>query len=353
MNEKSYLGRFFEGLFFILIILVILQTYAEELFAFMNYGVDWRKILLLAGFGFDLVFTVEFIVRLGRARARGGAGTYLAREFGFIDLLSSIPLLLFVSGPLVYATYFSGSIGFFAPLGALSFLKALKVIRAVRILRFLRTLKLFGKTKARYNMTSRYVARVLVIVISVMILALIGFSFVDSGNVIQSRALEAEKIVENYIRGEDSPRFDLIMSGTDSVLFVEQGAQVLYASIDREEFDSHFLSDDFFTSSLGGYEITFSTKDRTKLQAFINLLVYSMIVAVIAAVATLFRRFFNRHVSSSVGVMLKGFKTETYSTPVRVRKQASDLEIYDLAEQYNKKWLPVKRRIVEIKKSKM
>ena len=299
------------------------------------------------------MFTVEFIVRLGRARARGGAGTYLAREFGFIDLLSSIPLLLFVSGPLVYATYFSGSIGFFAPLGALSFLKALKVIRAVRILRFLRTLKLFGKTKARYNMTSRYVARVLVIVISVMILALIGFSFVDSGNVIQSRALEAEKIVENYIRGEDSPRFDLIMSGTDSVLFVEQGAQVLYQSIDREEFDDHFLPDDFFTSSLGGYEITFSTKDRTELQAFINLLVYSMIVAVIAAVATLFRRFFNRHVSSSVGVMLKGFKTETYSTPVRVRKQASDLEIYDLAEQYNKKWLPVKRRIVEIKKSKM
>ena len=52
------------------------------------------------------------------------------------------------------------------------------------------------------------------------------------------------------------------------------------------------------------------------------------------------------------GMMLRGFKTIDYSTPVRVQDNRRDFEIYQLAEQYNKKWLPIKRRIIEIKKSK-
>ena len=353
MNEKSYLGRFFEGLFFILIVLVILETFAEEYFAFTDYGTGWRKILLLAGFGFDLVFTAEFIARFGRSRRRRGAGTYLAREFGLVDLLSSIPLLVFVSGPLLYTTYFSGSPGSMSPLGVLSFLKVIKTVRVVRTLRFLRTLKLFGKTKPRYVMSSRYVARVLVIVIGVMIAALVGFTFVYSGKVIQPKAFEAQKIIENYIRSEDNPQFELIMPGVDSVLFVEREEEILYQGIDRKMLEDRFLSDEFYTSSINGYEVTFSTKDRTKVLAFINLIVYSMIVASIIAVTTLFRRFFNRHIANSVGVMLKGFKSLDYSTPVRIITGAKDLEIYDLADQYNRKWLSVKRRIVEIKESKM
>jgi hypothetical protein len=352
MNEKSYLGRLFEGLFFILILLVILETYAEEFFAFMDYGVDWRSRLLFAGFGFDLVFTVEFIARLGFARSRRGAGTYMLKEFGFVDLLSSIPLLLLVSGPLLLMRYIPGSSGFFASFGALSFLKAVKIVRVIRTLRFLRTLKLFGKTKPKYVMSSRYVARVLVLSTSIMILTLIGFSFLDNGKVIRSKSLEVKKIMENYIHNDEHPRVDLIMSGADSVLFVEHEREVLYQGINREQFEAHFFEGDFFTSSINGYEVTFNTKDRTRLQAFVNLLVYTMIIATIIAVAIFFRRFFNRHIATSVDVMLKGFSTQEYSTPVRIRKQAYDLEIYQLADQYNRKWLPIKRRIVEIKQSK-
>ncbi len=352
MNEKSYLGRFFESLVFILIILVILETFAEEIFAFMDFTTVWRKRLLLAGFGFDLVFTAEFIARLGRSRARRGAGTYLAKELGLVDLLSSIPPLLLHSGPLLLLTYFPNSSPLFASLGALSFLKAVKIIRITRTLRFLRTLKLFGKTRPRYLMTSRYVTRNLVIVISVIILALIGFTFVDSGQIIQSHSIEAQRIVSAYVRSEKIPNFERLLSDTDSVLFIKSGGKLLYHRIDEDEFEKRFLKDDYAVRAVGGYDITFSLKDLTRLHAFINLLDYSMIVLILIAVTTLYRGYFNRHISNSVGVMLKGFKTEAYSTPVRIVKKASDLEIYDLADQYNKKWLQVKRRIVEIRRNK-
>ncbi len=50
--------------------------------------------------------------------------------------------------------------------------------------------------------------------------------------------------------------------------------------------------------------------------------------------------------------MLRGFRTTGYSTPVRVVENKKDFEIYELAEQYNKKWLPIKRRIIELKQQK-
>ncbi|MBN2322957.1 MAG: hypothetical protein JXQ30_04420 [Spirochaetes bacterium] len=351
MNEKSYLGRFFEGLFLILIILVILQTFSEEVAAFLGFGVLWRKRLLFAGFGFDLIFTVEFITRLGRSRARRGAGTYLVREFGFVDLLSSVPLLLLHSGPLLFS-YFSGSFGLFASLGVLNLLKAVKIIRVTRILRFLRTLKLFGKTRPRYIMTSRYVARALVIVTSVMILSLIGFTYVDNGNVMGSKSEETARILQNYVSNEKEPRFDRLLTGGDSILFIEHEGGLVYQGVSKGEFEDYFFDDDYFKRSIDGYEVTFSLRDRTRLHSFVNLLVYTMIIGAILLLTTLYRGHFNRHISNNVGVMLKGFKTEAYSTPVRIAKRSSDLEIYDLADQYNRKWLQVKRRIVEIRQNR-
>jgi hypothetical protein len=67
---------------------------------------------------------------------------------------------------------------------------------------------------------------------------------------------------------------------------------------------------------------------------------------------TVYRRFFNRHIASPVNVMFRGFKTSEYSTPVRIQEKRTDFEIYQLAEQYNKKWLLIKRRIMEIKREK-
>jgi len=60
MDENSYLGRYFEGLFLVLIFLVSIQTFCEEYFIFMNYSVLIRKYMIIAGCAFDLIFTIEF-----------------------------------------------------------------------------------------------------------------------------------------------------------------------------------------------------------------------------------------------------------------------------------------------------
>jgi hypothetical protein len=49
--------------------------------------------------------------------------------------------------------------------------------------------------------------------------------------------------------------------------------------------------------------------------------------------------------------MLRGFQTTSYSTPVRIKKNA-EFEINQLADEYNRKWLPVKSKIIELKAKK-
>ncbi len=352
MNENSYLGRYFERTIVLLILLVMVQTFFEEYTTFMAYNVLVRKYVLAAGFGFDLIFSIEFLFRLFISGKRGSAAGYMAHEGGFIDLFSSLPLLLFHSGPLVLITFFSGEAGLLAVLGGISFLKIVKVIRVARTLRFIRTLKILGKIKQRYRMTPKFISKVVSLVITIIVISLIGFSFVNNGNVIQSNYVEVQKLLKNYIESNSSHNFNDLLSGTDSVLFIDRENETIYRSITRLFFQNNYLYDDYYITRVHDYEIYFNNKDMKKTLAFINMIAFSMIIGIIIAVSIIYKRFFNKHIVRVINVMLKGFRTEDYSTAVRINERKKDFEIYQMADQYNRKWLPVKRKIIEIRRRK-
>jgi hypothetical protein len=361
MNRYSYLGRFLEGLLFILIILVIFETYSEDLAVFLNLNADVRKLLLLAGFCFDVIFSLEFIARLIMSGKRGRIGHYIASEGGIIDFLASLPLLVFSSGPLLFMTYLSEGTGFTLPIvgsvgliavGNLRFLKIVKTIRIIRVFRVVRAMKLFGKVKTRYTMTPRYVAAPVIIVISIAVIALMGFSYLENEKIIQPKAEEVTRILSAYVAMEDRTDFNLLFADAGSLLMIESDGNIIYRNIDEDVFEEDYLNDDFYNFEVGEYVLYLDNKDVKRIHALINMMVFDIIIAVIIAMTTLYRRYFNRHIASPVNVMFRGFKTTEYSTPVRIQENRKDFEMYQLAEQYNTKWLPIKRRIIEVKREK-
>lgn len=349
MNDNRNLGKLFEGLIVILIVLVIIHTFTEEFATFMDYSLSIRKSLLIAGFGFDLIFTIEFLSRLLISSGKGRERVYMGEEGGFIDLVSSIPLLVFNSGPLVFIAFFSGEAGIVSFIGGLSFLKIVKAIRIARILRFFRTMKIFNKTKYMNKMTQKFLSRALTITISTIVIALIGFSFLDR-NVIEPKSLEVQKILSYYMETEPYPSFKDILGKTESVLFIKKGEGILYQGISDRFFQKNYFLDDYLKRSMDEYEVYLDNKDAKRVHAFINMLSFSMIIGIIIVITTLLRGFFNKHISTVTVVMLKGFKNPDYLTPVRIEEGKEDLEIYQLANQYNRKWLPIKNRIIKIKK---
>jgi hypothetical protein len=68
--------------------------------------------------------------------------------------------------------------------------------------------------------------------------------------------------------------------------------------------------------------------------------------------ATFFRYSFKKHVAAVLEPMLRGFRTAEYLTEVRIDGTKSGFETYQIADQYNRKWLPVKRKILEAKRGR-
>ena len=86
-----------------MILLVLIQTFVEDLAVLLGWSWTVRKILIFSGFGFDLFFSLEFITRYFSALRKGKAVKYMFQERGWVDLIASLPLLFLSSGPEVLA----------------------------------------------------------------------------------------------------------------------------------------------------------------------------------------------------------------------------------------------------------
>lgn len=352
MREYSSLGKGFEIIIFILILLAIFETFGEEFAIYKDYSVFIRKILLISGCAFDLIFTIEFVLRLFASGKRWGTGAYLIREGGIIDFISSFPLLLFSSGPLVYMTFFAEEGALILSLGSLTFLKIIKVMRIARIFRFMRTLKIFGKVRMIYRMTPAMIAIVLTITISICVGSLAGFTYFERGRLIRPESMVLRGIVHHYLEKNDISAISELMRDSSAVIFIKKGTETIYKGIDEEFFQKNFFSDDFLTENFKNYTIYMNNKDAKRSYAMIHMMVFAIIIGAIIGMVTIFRFIFNRHITNVIMVMLRGFQSGRYSTPVRIVRRMEDYEIYRLADQYNRKWLPIKSRILELKQKK-
>lgn len=277
MSQKSYLGGLAEGFFFVVIVLGVIQTFAGVM-------AHERNALIVAGFAVDLVFCAEFLARAVMSGKRGDFFAYLIREGGFVDFVTSFPLIAFFSAPLVWTTLFPAKNGEIA--AVLSSLGGLRVYREVtagpvvrnlvfaRILKFSRVLKFSGGNVRHSPMTPFFVARAFSLPVAAVVLVLIGFSFVDGG----------------------------------------QGS---------------------WTAG-----------------AHVGMLAASVTLCVFLLAVTFFRSFFKKHVAAVLEPMLRGFKTAEDSTEVRIDGSKSSFETYQIADQYNRKWLPLKRKILEAKRGR-
>src|SRR6056297_2560687 len=157
---QGKIRRFFESLVVLAIVLVLIQTFLEDLALVAGWNWTVRRVLVITGFGFDLFFTIEFFIRFFAATSQGSAREYLFHQKGWIDLFASVPLLLFNSGPLMAALFLGG--GSVSALGGVfNILKVAKAIRIARILRLLRVLKVFKNIKHTGSfMAQRHLARI-------------------------------------------------------------------------------------------------------------------------------------------------------------------------------------------------
>ncbi len=344
---------FLENLVLVAIVLVLVQTFLEDLATVLGWTVATRRALLLAGFFFDLFFTVEFLVRCYDAFRYRRLGFYLWFDRGWIDFLASVPLLLLNSGPSVLAMYVGG-VSIIGVGGMLNVLKVVKAIRIARVLRLLRVLKIFRRIKNTDSvMAQRHVAMISAITVSVFVFILLALSiggtvvpFPSIDQTYQEQAISAADYVAAEGLADTGREADLArFAATQSaILTVEQGGEVRYSRYDQEHLDRYFQAVDYGLLPRGPVDVFVDLTPINRDQAADNLRYFVLIVGLILVLMFVYSPHFALTVTDPIHVMRRGMGEKNYSLEVRVPSEYRDDDIYRLAREYNRVFLPMKDR---------
>ena len=351
MNKK--ITDFLELLVVIAIFLVLIQTFLEDFAVIAGWPWKVRSALIVSGFCFDLFFTLEFLIRLYFAAANKNASYYFFKKRGWIDLLASIPLIIFNSGPAVLSLLGAGAV--FGMGGMLNVLKVVKAVRIARILRLLRILKVFKQIKhADSHMAQRHVSTIITISVTTFVFSLLVLtigakvlSIPGTNNDFQQKHKEAVSLFADYVTSEgkeDTGFLKKYLNHHQDILIIKKGGKTLYSRYDNEYYRRNFGITDYSYIQKGNYGFFFDIRPLNAQQSQMNLFYFIIIVIMVLAFIFYYSPHFALTVSDPIHVMKRGMEEGNYNLEVKIPNNYSDDDIFRLAKSYNERYLPLKDR---------
>lgn len=340
---------FLENLVLVVIIAVLVQTFLEDFAILRDWSAAARLRLLFLGLALDIFFTVEFVVRSYDAVQNNRFSRYFWIERGWIDLLASVPLLLFNSGPAALAVL-AGGLSVAGIGGSLNILKVVKAIRVARVLRLLRALKVFRKIKNTDSvMAQHHVAAVSTMSVTIFVFVLLVLA--AGGAVVTTRSLELDyqQRLERafaYVEEENLSRDQLyrFLETIGGVLILERDGTALYSRYSNAEYRRAFTATDYAVIERAGLLMFVDTKPLNRQNASSNLRYFVVIVILVLGYVLLYSPRFAMTVTDPIHVMARGMEEKTYNLEVLIPPEYRDHDVYQLANLYNRVFLPMKDR---------
>ncbi|MBN2544630.1 MAG: hypothetical protein JXB50_02455 [Spirochaetes bacterium] len=380
-NRSNFFYLFIELSVLFMILLVIIQTFLEDFSVYKGWSLDLVDKIKLSAVFFDLFFTFEFLTRFIDRITKGKGFFYFFCENGWIDFISSIPLLLLISLPEfllqikgfnLYSVFIEYTKVFWSFLAVdMTLFKFIKAVRIIRILRFARVLKIFGKIKSFVSDTvQRQIAVISTIVVtSIILFFLILNVFQEYGllpkqnNKILDNELTLNRMIVNNYNYNNEINFSAILNNmlknNDSIIkILINGIPVYEANESKKKYmkynsmnDSDYvIKYDYDLPVSQIISIYYSRFQTKKLEAFNNLIMFSLIIVVLFSIIIIYTKIFKSSIADPVFVMRMGFEKINYVYNVKIRKHLEDDDIFILANDYNNRWLPAKmRKINEIR----
>ncbi len=365
---QDHFPAWIENIIIVFIILVVIQTILDDLSTMLHWPHKVVGVIIIAGFAFDLFFSLEFGARSIISARRGQFMGYIKHQRGWIDLLSSVPLLVLVSGPALYILLVGnpeegGAFAF------LSVLKTIKAIRVARILRLLRIIKLFGKIQNTNSvMTGRQVGTISTIAVVSLIMVLIVVEFVPGlriGNHTDYFKEKQDRLsalfnagdgipgpTEAWLKGylesnPDQSRYILRVTNRDGkTIFKSPDIEELrWTAYPKKKDGSHLID-------MGnGFKAEISHFPADQEHSRMNLLILIGILVLVGSMMTIYTGIFARQVADPVFIMDKGLRDMDYNLEVKLDTSHADDEVFRLAKAYNVRWLPLKNQIANYRKN--
>ena len=346
------LAELLETVVVVVIVGALIHTFIEDYASVAGWTVSARSAIIWAGLGFDLFFTVEFLVRLYVAITNREVGNYLFHQRGWVDFLASIPLLLLSSIPHVLALL--AGAGVFAAAGSfLNTLKVIKAIRIARILRLLRVIKLFRTIRyVSSPMAQRHLSAITTIAVSILVFWLIGASVLEStgvlpgletpytdGQMIRARALAAGGSTGLAKRATAAAALDASL-----VAVRAPAGNTVWTRYPPAYYDTHFMAGDYDYVSVDGIGVYVDQRPLAAASAREGLVFFIAVVLAVLGFLFLYAPRFALGISDPIHVMKRGLSEPGYNLEVRIPEGSEQDDVFELAALYNGVYLPLKDR---------
>lgn len=337
------------------IFLVLIQTFLEDYAVLSGWSWKLRRILIFTGLGFDLFFSIEFLIRFFSAAMEKKGSSYFLEGKGWIDFLASIPLLILNSGPAVLAIL-TGSSFFFGMGGLLNILKIIKAIRIARILRLLRILKIFRKIKhTGSTMAQRHIAKITTLSITSFVFTLLIFSIVSGlislpsseGKFIDHQKISINNFLQNIEAVDISTAAGNFADYESDLLIIKNNGQTIYSRYDNSLYTTDFGPGDYQYFETFEYEFFFDVRELAKIQATSSILFFLVVIMSVLVFLVYYSPHFALTVTDPIHIMKRGFLENDYNLEVEIPQMYKNDDIYKLGALYNEKYLPLKVRETE------
>jgi hypothetical protein len=361
-HTNDHFSPLVENIIIFGIFLVIILMLVEDIAAIFHWPHQTIVYLTVAAFIFDLLFSIEFVIRSIVSKKRNSFKYYITHQRGWIDFLSSFPLLFFFSGPAVIAYLFGSGEGGLA-LGFFMILKTAKAIRVARILRLIRLIKLFGKIQNTESvMTNRQIGNISTtsVVSLIVVLAFCQFlSFVrmgDHNDYLRNRLPELNAMLKFNSQSENNDKLIEYIkdnpSNSDIIQLVDSSGNVIYQNPNSEDLKWSAYDHGKPMALEFGYKVVLSFHIADSEHAKLNLIMFFSILGVILFLMFGYSPIFAQQVADPAFVMHKGFTNWDYNFEVKINENFPNDEIFRLAKAYNRNWLPLKNKILKAKQAK-
>jgi len=350
MQKK--IKSFVESIVVMAIFLVLIQTFLEDYSVLAGWSWNFRKILIYSGFGFDLFFSIEFLIRFFSALLNKKGSIYFLEGKGWIDFLASIPLLIFNSGPSFFALI-TGSGFFFGMGGLLNILKIIKVIRIARILRLLRILKIFRQIKHTGSlMAQRHIAKITTLSITTFVFTLLVFSIFSGLIALPSSEVKFEnnqklsisKFIENKDNTNLSEAAGNFADYESDLLIIKNNGNTIFSRFDNPFYSTVFGPGDYKYFKTSEFEFFFDVRELSQIQAISNIMFFLVVVMSVLVFLVYYSPHFAMTISDPIHVMKRGFLEKDYNLEVEIPELYKNDDIYKLGSLYNEIYLPMKVR---------
>lgn len=342
----------FDLFVFISVILSILFVIAGEYAVYTGWSVRTRNAFLWTGLFFDLVFSVEFLLRSIPAAKSGRFTLYIKHETGWIDFLTSIPLLVLYSAPLLYITLNTegvrGTVLFTEMINYTAIVHLSLVMRCIRVMKLFRIIAIYNSEMTRHHTyTAGLTAVCAAGAVIILWAGISGFSDRDDRKIRTAEYLkmlvELESIatLNNLDFREACENF---LISDHRIINIDYTGGKFYERLSNAEFRKFYNSGDCIKVPGRLSTLTVSMKDITSKNALNNIKDILIILLLAASFIFFYSRHFTFTVSDIAGALNAGFRKRDYNLMIKIRDEYKEEELYRLAGFYNEAYLPAKLR---------